>query len=76
MKINWNEFKAFKHEYDNPHGRDNFALLIEFLRSFYNVQDIHLLYDSLKNDDLALLMMKKRRISSVIILEKYMAKKF
>ncbi len=76
MKINWNEFKAFKHEYENPHGRDNFALLIEFLRSFYNVQDIQDLYDSLENDELSLMMMKKRRISSVIILEKYMDKKF
>jgi hypothetical protein len=76
MKINWDEFKAFKHEYDNSHNRDNFALLIEFLRSFYNVKDINELYNSLKNDELSYLMMKKRNITTVTILEKYMVKKF
>ena len=76
MKINWDEFKSFKHEYDNPHDRDNFALLIEFLRSFYNVKDLRELYDSLKNDELSDLMMQKRHITSITILEKYMLRHF
>ncbi len=76
MKINWQEYKIFKHEYDNPHNRDNFALLIEFLRSFYNVKDITKLYETLKSDELSRMMMKKRHISSITILEKYMTKKF
>ncbi|MEA1920825.1 MAG: hypothetical protein U9N52_13375 [Campylobacterota bacterium] len=75
-RINWDEYKAFKAEYDNPHGRDNFGLLIEFLKSFYNVNDIHDLYDSLLGDELSRMMLEKRRISNVVILEKYLNKKF
>lgn len=76
MKINWDEFKAFKQDYGNPHRRDNFGLLIEFLRSFYNVKDIYVLYDSLENDELSQMMMQKRQITSVTSLEMYIIKKF
>jgi len=76
MKINWDEFKAFKKDYGNPLLRDNFGLLIEFLRSFYNVTDIYELYDSLEADELSKMMMQKRQITSVTILEKYILKKF
>jgi hypothetical protein len=76
MKINWDEFKAFKQDYGNPHRRDNFGLLIEFLRSFYNVTDLYELYASLENDELSLMMMQKRQITSVTILEVYINKKF
>jgi len=76
MKINWDEFKAFKKDYGNPRQRDNFTLLIEFLRSFYNVTDIYELYNSLEEDELSQMMMQKRQITSVTILEKYLAKKF
>ncbi len=75
MKINWEDFKTFKHKYDNPLKKDNFALLIEFLRSFYNVTDINELYTSLKDDELSVLMLEKRHISSAVSLEKYLAKK-
>jgi hypothetical protein len=75
MKINWEEFKSFKVEYANPLNKDNFGLLIEFLKSFYNVNDINTLYESLYNDDLARMMLKKRNIKNVVILEKYIAKK-
>ena len=75
MKINWDEFKAFKKDYGNPLQRDNFGLLIEFLRSFYNVTDIYELYDSLEADELSKMMMQKRQITSVTILEKYILKK-
>ncbi len=76
IKINWNEFKAFKKESDNVHKRDNFGLLIEFLRAFYSVTDVHDLYNSLKNDDLSQMMLEKRNITSVVILEKYLKKRF
>lgn len=76
MKINWDEFKAFKKDYGNPLQRDNFGLLIEFLRSFYSVTDIYELYDSLEADELSKMMMQKRHITSVTILEKYILKKF
>ena len=76
MKINWEEFKNFKAEYDNPLKRDNFALLIAFLKSFYNVNDVHELFNSLYNDDLAKMMLDKRQITNVVILEKYLAKEF
>ena len=75
-RINWDEFKSFKRENDNVHKRDNFALLVEFLKSFYNVNDVYDLYDSLHNDELSNMMLQKRNITSVVILEKYLKKRF
>jgi hypothetical protein len=75
-RINWDEFKSFKRENENVHERDNFGLLVEFLRSFYNVNDVYDLYDSLHSDELSNMMLKKRNITSVVILEKYLKKRF
>jgi len=69
LKINWDEFKEYK---NSVHLKgDNFDKLLHFLKSYYNIVSTFDMYEALINDDLALMMLEKRDISSAEDLEKY-----
>jgi hypothetical protein len=74
IDINWDEFKFFK-QYSNKKD-DNFEVLLDFLKSYYNMTNIKEMYETMANDDIAQLMLNKRELSSVEALEKYLFRDF
>lgn len=71
VKINWNEYKAYK---KHSVKEDNFEILLDFIRSYYNVTGIFNIYDILVSDELAEMMLKKRDILDMEGFEDYMFK--
>ena len=71
MKINWEEFKIYKKEMAHLKG-DNFAKLVYFVRSFYNLKSALRIYELLSGDETSKMMLEKRSIDSAAKLEKYM----
>jgi len=72
--IDWDEFKIFKQQ-TSKEG-DNFELLLEFLKSYYNMTSPQEMYDTMKRDDIAPMMLKKRDIKSSADLENVLFKNF
>jgi hypothetical protein len=74
IKINWDDFKFFKQYSENK--SDNFEILLEFLKSHYKMTSPKEMYETMANDDTALLMLNKREINSLEDLEKRLYKNF
>jgi len=70
-QINWDQFKIYKQERPNPKGLDNFQLLYEFVRSYYNFVHLDDVFDMLSEDELSRQMLEKRGIASALQLEEY-----
>ena len=73
LEINWEEFKEYKK--DIKTDKDNFRLLLDFIRSYYNMSNTFDIYNMLKHDDTANMMLEKRKIVEAMSLEKYLFKK-
>lgn len=71
VRIDWEQYKEYKAMRDDPHGYDNFKLLLEFIRSFYNMHGIFDIYEMLANDELAQMMLDKRGINDPEALEHF-----
>ncbi|MBL0708932.1 MAG: hypothetical protein JJW00_07795 [Sulfurimonas sp.] len=67
--INWLEFKEYK---KHSVKDDNFEVLLDFLKSYYNMLNPRDVYEMLKDDETGILMLKKRDISDVEGLESYL----
>lgn len=74
IKINWDDFKFFKQYSDKKD--DNFEVLLDFLKSHYKMTSPKEMYETMANDDTALLMLNKREINSLEDLEKRLYKNF
>lgn len=74
IDINWEEFKAFK-EYRHKKD-DNFEILLDFLKSYYNMTNPTEIYDTLLNDEIAPMMLEKRGMHCVTDLEEHLFKHF
>lgn len=74
IHINWNEFKYFKQGRANPESLDNFQLLLEFIKSFYNISNVYDIFDMLRDDELSAMMLEKRGISDPTHLEDFIYK--
>lgn len=74
--INWNEFKEYKQTRENPKELDNFQLLLEFIRSYYNKNSAFEIFDMLVADELSVMMLKKRDITEPEDLEVHLFKVF
>ena len=72
VRINWDEFKEFRAHRNSQD--DNFTTLVYFMKSYYNMSSPVDVYESLANDDLALMMLEKRDINSAEELESFMFK--
>ncbi|MCX6052455.1 MAG: hypothetical protein NTZ60_08055 [Campylobacterales bacterium] len=72
IKINWDEFKSYKQEVKSKD--DNFIALVNFMRSYYNMSSPREMFESFASDDLAVMMLEKRDISSPSDLESYLGK--
>lgn len=69
VNINWDEFKIFK---QHSHKEDNFTILLDFIKSYYNMNNPTDVYDTLVNDDTAKMMLDKRDIVDAEGLETYL----
>lgn len=58
-KIDWDEYKEYK-KYSAKN--DNFEILLEFMKSYYNMTSPNEMYEILRNDDIAQMMLDKRSI--------------
>ena len=74
-KINWDEYKKYKLDSSKKESLDNFEMLLEFLRSFYNNQSPFEVFDILNEDEIGKMMLEKREIKRPEDLEDYVHKK-
>ena len=71
VNINWAEFKEFK---QHSHKEDNFLILLDFVKSYYNMSNAMDIYDTLANDGTGQMMLEKRDIVDAEGLETYLYK--
>jgi len=70
-KINWDEYKDHK---KFSVRSDNFEILLEFMKSYYNMTSPNEMYEMLRNDDIAQMMLEKRSITDAEGLENFLFK--
>ena len=71
VRIDWDEYKEFK-KYSTRD--DNFEILLEFIKSYYNMFSTREVYATLHADDIAQMMLDKRNIGDAEGLEKFFFK--
>ena len=69
IAINWAEYKEYK---KYAHGSDNFVILLDFMKSYYNMTNPQDIYETLQNDDTAQMMLNKRNIIDAEGLETFL----
>ncbi len=74
-KIDWDEYKHYKQQRQTIDELDNFELLLEFLRSFYNKSSSFEVFDILSSDEIGEMMLQKRDIKKPEQLEDYLYKR-
>jgi len=72
FKVNWDEFKEFKQ--NNQKIDDNFIVLLNFIKSYYRILNLADIFDMLKEDEVAVMMLEKRNITDAEDLENYLYK--
>ncbi|MDF1876465.1 hypothetical protein JHD47_01375 [Sulfurimonas sp. SAG-AH-194-L11] len=68
-RIDWDEYKEHKKMSVRD---DNFERLIEFMKSYYNMHNPVELFDTLKSDETAQMMLNKRSITDSEKMEKFL----
>ncbi|MEA3227434.1 MAG: hypothetical protein U9P38_00015 [Campylobacterota bacterium] len=71
VKINWDEFKVYKKSHSD---KENFEILLDFMRSYYSMMNPVDIFESLNADGLAQMMLEKRNITDAEGLEEYLFK--
>jgi len=71
LEIDWDEFKEFKLYSVRS---DNFDVLLDFLKSYYNITNPYDMFDVLIEDEITKRMLAKRTIDDVSSLIDYMQK--
>ncbi len=71
VRINWDEFKEYK---KSSSREDNFEILLDFMKSYYNMTSPNEVFNSLNADELAKMMFDKRNIQDAEDLENYLFK--
>ena len=71
LKISWDEYKEHK---KYSHRDDNFMILLEFMKRFYNITSPAEMYNIFIEDDIAAMMLQKRNITDAEGLENYLFK--
>ena len=72
IQINWDEFKEYKR---HSNKEENFEILLDFIKSYYNMTNPSDIYQSLINDTLAQMMLEKHDINDDEALENYLFRK-
>jgi len=69
--INWDEYKEYK-QYSAK--KDNFVILLDFIKSYYNMTSPFDIFDILRSDEIAKMMLEKRNITDAEGLENFIYK--
>ncbi len=70
-RIDWDEYKEYK-KYSVRD--DNFEILLEFIKSYYNTNSPTEIFNMLSLDDIAQMMLEKRSINDAEALENFLYK--
>ncbi|WP_241856092.1 hypothetical protein [Sulfurimonas lithotrophica] len=70
--IDWGEFKSYRAS--STKEQDNFLMMLDFLKSYYNLYSVFDIYDTLAGDETTKMMLDKRDITSPEGLESYLFK--
>jgi len=70
-RIDWDEYKEYK---KLSVREDNFEILLEFIKSYYNMINASDIYEMLHADDIAQMMLDKRAIGDAEALENFLFK--
>jgi hypothetical protein len=68
-QINWDEYKEYK-QYSVK--RDNFVILLDFIKSYYNMTNAFDIFALLVHDETAKMMLDKRAITDAEALENFL----
>ena len=72
-RIDWDEFREYR-KYSIK--EDKLEILVDFMKSFYNITSLFDMYDHyFKDDDIVSLMLKKRDLNSAEDLENFVYKR-
>ena len=72
LSINWDEYKEYKkHSHKDT---DNFTILLNFMKSYYNMTNPVEMFDTFYEDELVKMMLDKRDIQDAEDLENYLFK--
>jgi hypothetical protein len=71
IKIDWDEYKIYK---KTALRENNFEILLEFMRSYYNMHSPQEIFEILNSDDIAEMMLQKREITNAEQLENFLYK--
>lgn len=69
VNIDWDEYKEFKLYSVRD---DNFEILLDFLKSYYNLTNPYDIFEALEADDIAQMMLQKRDILDAEDLEHFL----
>lgn len=72
IQISWDEYKEYKR---HSHKEENFEILLDFIRSYYNMTNPEDIYASLVNDALGQMMLEKHNINDDEAMENYLFRK-
>ena len=72
IQINWDEYKEYKR---SSHKEENFEILLDFIKSYYNMTNPSDIYASLANDALGQMMLEKHDINDDEAMENYLFRK-
>ena len=72
IQINWNEYKEYK---QHSSKEEKLEILLDFVKSYYNMTNPSDIYESLANDSLAQMMLEKHDITDDEALENYLFRK-
>lgn len=72
-KIDWAEYKEFK-KYSTK--EDKLVILVDFMKSYYNMTNAFEIYENFAEDDIALMLLEKRAIKDPEGLENYIFKHY
>ena len=72
VNINWAEYKEYK---QHTNKEDNFEILLDFMKSYYNMSSPRDMFETLHEDDTAKMMLDKRDIIDAEDLETFLFKR-
>lgn len=72
-EFSWEEYKEFR---QTTSQTDKLKIAIDFMRSYYNITNPKDMFHMLAADDIGLMMLNKRNISSADGLESFMYQSF
>ena len=71
IEIDWEEYKEFK---EHSHRKDKLHIVLDFIRSYYNINNPSDIFDMLRVDNVGQMFLERKDIKSAEDLETFMFK--